>query len=66
MFNQEGFVPPLDIDAANVLTGSEDILKACASKYNLTAHAINDIIKDVLKNLNFNSDKVDTDMLKQL
>ncbi len=50
MFNQEGFVPPfkLDIDAANVLTGSEHIFKACASKHNLTTDAINDIIKDVL------------------
>ena len=66
VFNQEGLVPPLDIDAANVLTGSEHILKACASKHNLTAAAINDIIKDVLKNPNFNSDEVDTDMLKRL
>ncbi len=54
MFNQEGFVPPLDIDAVNVLTGSEHILKACDSRHNLTAAAINDLIKDVLKNPNFN------------
>ncbi len=46
VFNQEGFVSPLDIDAADVLTGSEHILKACASKHNPTAAAINDIIKD--------------------
>ncbi len=57
VFNQEGFVPPLDIDTASVLTRSEHILKANASKHNLTASAIND-----LKNLNFNSDEVDTDM----
>ena len=49
VFNQEGFVPPLDIDSASVLTGSEHILKAYASKHNLTAAAINDLIKDVLK-----------------
>ena len=66
VFNQEGFVPPLDIDSASVLTGSEHILKAYASKHNLTAAAINDLIKDVLKNPNFNSDEVDTDMLKRL
>jgi hypothetical protein len=66
VFNQEGLVPPLDIDAADVLTGSEHILKAVAGKHNLTAAAINDIIKDVLKNPKFNSDEVDTDMLKRL
>ncbi len=66
MFNQEGLVPPLGTDAASVLTGSERILKACASKHNLTAAAINALIKDVLKNPNFNSDEVDTDMLKRL
>ncbi len=68
VFYQEGFVPPLDIDAASVLTGSEHILKEYhdASKYTLTAAAINDLIKDVLKNPNFNLDEVDTDMLKRL
>ncbi len=66
VFNQEGLVPPLDIVAADILTGSEHILKACASKHNLTAAAINDIINDVLKNPKFNSDEVDTDMLKRL
>ncbi len=64
VFNQAGLVPPLDIDAADVLTGNEHILKAVAGKHNLTAAAINDIIKDVLKNPNFNSDEVDT--LKRL
>ena len=53
VFNQEGLVPPLDIDAADVLTGSEHILKAVAGKHNLTAAAINDIIKDALKNPKF-------------
>jgi hypothetical protein len=65
-FDQEGFVPPMDIDAASVLTGGEHILKACASKHNPTAADINDLIKDVLKNPNFNLDEVDTGMLKRL
>ncbi len=34
-------------------------LKAYASKHKLTASAVNDLIKDVLKNPNFNLDKVD-------
>ena len=56
----------MDKDAASVLTGSEHILKAYASKHKLNASAVNDLIKDVLKNPNFNSDEVDTDMLKRL
>ncbi len=55
----------MDIDAS-IGHESEPILKACASKHNLTAAAINDIIKDVLKNPNFNLDEVDTDMLKRI
>ena len=65
MYYQEGFVPPLDIDAASILTGSEHVLKAYASKHTLTAAAINDLIKYVLKNPNFKLDEVDTDMLKR-
>ncbi len=37
-----------------------------AVKHSLTATAIMDLIKDVLKNPLFNSDKVDTDMLQRL
>ena len=66
VFNQEGLVPELDKDAASVLTGSEHIVKAYASKHKLNASTVNDLIKDVLKNPNFNSDEVDTDMLKRL
>ena len=48
------------------VTGSEEILKAYYSKHTLNARAINDLIKDVLKNPAFNADEVDTDMLKRL
>ena len=41
-------------------------IKAYASKHSLNARAINDLIKDVLKNPAFNADEVDTDMLKRL
>ena len=53
-------------DAADVITGSEHILKAYADKHSLTATAIVDLIKDVLKNPEFNADDVDTDMLQRL
>jgi hypothetical protein len=43
-------LPALDKDAADVITGSEHILKAYAVKHALTATAIVDLIKDVLKN----------------
>ena len=56
----------MDRDAADVITGSEHILKAYADKHSLTATAINDLIKDVLKNPQFNADEVDTDMLQRL
>ena len=59
-------VPPLDKEAAEVITGSEAILKEFASKQGLTAAAINSLIKDVLKNPAFNADEVDTDMLQRL
>ena len=59
-------MPALDRDAADVITGSEHILKAYAVKHALTATAIVDLIKDVLKNPEFNADDVDTDMLQRL
>jgi predicted DNA-binding protein YlxM (UPF0122 family) len=51
-FEQGGLLPSLDRDAADVITGSEHILKACADKHSLTAAAIVDLIKTVLKILN--------------
>jgi hypothetical protein len=55
---------------AEVITGSEfivtDIVKAYADSHSLTATAINDLIKNVLKNLQFNVDEVDIDMLQLL
>ncbi len=59
-------MPALDKDAANVITGSEHILKAYADKHSLTATAIVDLIKNVLKNPEFNADGDDTDMLQRL
>ena len=59
-------VPPLDKDVADVITGSEDIIKRFAEKHSSSATAIVDLIKDVLKNPAFNSDEVDTDMLRRL
>jgi hypothetical protein len=47
---QGGLLP--DRDAADVITGSEHILKAYADKHSLTAIAIVDLIKNVLKILN--------------
>ncbi len=57
-------MPALDKDAADVITGSEHILKAYADKHSLTAAAVVDLIKTVLKNPEINSDDVDTDMLQ--
>jgi hypothetical protein len=67
-FEQGGLLPALDRDAADVITGSEHILKAYADKHSLTATAIVDLIKNVLKNpeFNLNADDVDTDMLRRL
>jgi hypothetical protein len=59
-------LPALDRDAADVITGSEHILKAYADKHSLTATAIVDLIKNVLKNPEFNADDVDNDMLQRL
>ncbi len=59
-------MPVLDRDASDVITGSEHILKANADRHSLTATAIVDLIKNVLKNPEFNADEVDTDMLQRL
>jgi hypothetical protein len=57
-------------DAADVITGSEHILKAYANKHSLTATAIVeynvDLIKNLLKNPEFDADNDDTDMLQRL
>ncbi len=64
--SQAGFLPPLDKEAAGIITGSEAIFKEFASKHFLNASTINSFIKDVLKNPAFNADEVDTDMLQRL
>ncbi len=56
----------LDRDAADVIIGSEHILKAYGDKHSFTATAIVDLIKNVLKNPEFNADDVDTYMLQRL
>ena len=60
-FGQQGLMPALDSDMAEVITGSEFIVKANAERNFLTATAINDLIKNVLKNPQFNLKEVDTD-----
>lgn len=65
-FGQQGLMPALDSDMAEVITGSEFIVKANAERNFLTATAINDLIKNVLKNPQFNLKEVDTDMLQRL
>ena len=64
--SQAGYLPPLDKEAAGIITGSEAIFKEFASKHSLNASTINSFIKDVLKNPAFNADEVDTDMLQRL
>ena len=59
-------MPALDSDMAEVLTGSEFIVKAYAERQSLTGTAINDLIKNVLKIPQFNLEEVDTDMLQRL
>ena len=56
----------MDKEAAGIITSSEAILKQFSSKHSLPASAINDLIKEVLKNPAFNADEVDTDMLQRL
>ena len=55
---QAGLVPPLDKEAAGIITGSEAaIVKEFESKHSLTASPINDLIKDILKTPAFNKDE---------
>ncbi len=68
-FGQQGLMSALDSDFAEVITGSEFIVNASADCHSLTATAINDLIKNILKNQQFkwfNVDEVDTDMLQRL
>jgi hypothetical protein len=63
---QEGLVPPLQpVEAAGLISRSEQILKEYARKASLTAKDIIALIQDVLHNPEFNADDVDTDMLKR-
>ena len=57
---------PQAIITGNLVVGPFSVLFLYAVKHSLTATAIMDLIKDVLKNPLFNSDKVDTDMLQRL
>jgi hypothetical protein len=59
-------VPPLEKEAARIISSNEAILKAYTTKHSLNARAINDLIKDVLKNPAFNANEVNTDMLQRL
>ncbi len=65
-FGQQGLVPALDSDMAEVITGSEFIVKAFTDSHSLPVKAINDLITYVLKNQQFNVDGFDTDMLQRL
>jgi predicted transcriptional regulator len=47
---QAGLVPALDRDSADVITGSEHIVKAFAANHSLTATEIVDLINNVLQN----------------
>jgi hypothetical protein len=63
---QEGLVPPLQpLEAAGLISRSEQILKQYASKASLTAKDLIGLIQEVLHNPEFNADDVDTDMLKR-
>ena len=64
--SQAGFLPPLDKEAAGIITESEASFKEFATKHSLKASTINSFIKAVLKNPAFNADEVDTDMLQRL
>ncbi len=65
-FGQQGLMPALDSDMAEVITGTEFIVRAYADRHSLTATAIYDLIKNILQNKKFNVDEVDTDMLQRL
>ena len=53
---QAGLVPPLDKEAAGIITSSGSILKEFTSKHSLNASTINDLIKDIRKAPAFNQD----------
>jgi hypothetical protein len=59
-------MPALDSDMSEVIAGSEFIVKAYADCHSLTATVINDLIKNILENPQFNVDEVDTNMLQRL
>jgi hypothetical protein len=66
---QGGRLPAQDRNAADVITGNEHIVKACADKHFFTATSIVDLIKHVFKNPEFkvfNADEFDTNMLQRL
>ena len=63
---QDKLIPPLAPEAADIITGSEQILKEYASASSLNARDIKRLIEDVLHNPDFNADDVDTDMLERL
>jgi hypothetical protein len=63
----EALPRPLPGSAPPGLThSSEAFLKAYATKHSLNARAINDLVKDALKNPAFNANGLDTDMLQRL
>jgi hypothetical protein len=49
---------------ADVITGSEFLVKEFAKLHSLTATAINDLIKNVLQNPQSNADEADTHMFR--
>ncbi len=53
---QAGFLPPLDQEAADIITDSEAIFKEFATKHFLDARTIKSFIKDIIKNPAFNAD----------
>jgi hypothetical protein len=56
----------LEKEAAGIISSSEATFKTYATKHSLNARAINNLIKDVLKNPAFNANEVDSDMLQRL
>jgi hypothetical protein len=63
---QDGLVSPLEKEAACIISSSEALLQAYATKNSHNARAIKDLIKDVLKTPAFNANEVDTDILQRL
>jgi hypothetical protein len=48
--SQAGFLPPLDMEAADIITDNEAIFKEFATKDSLNASTIISFIKDILNN----------------